>query len=65
MDSSSIAGMASSIANTQTDTAVGVAVLKKALDIQSQNAMQLIQSLPQPTPASNPPNLGNGVDTFA
>jgi hypothetical protein len=65
MDSSSIASMASSIASAQTDSAVGVAVLKKALDIQSQNAMQLLQALPQPAPASNPPNLGNRVDTFA
>jgi hypothetical protein len=35
-------------------------VLKKAIDIQEQSAMQLLQTLPQI--ASNPPNLGNSVD---
>ena len=43
--------------------AVGIAVLKKAIDMQAQGAAQLIQSLPQ-LPA-NPPHLGNHVNTFA
>lgn len=65
MDSSSIAGAVSGLANAQLSSAIGIAVLKKVLDIQAQNAMQLLQALPQPVPASNPPNLGQGVDTFA
>ena len=44
-----------------TGDAVAISVLKKALDIEAQGALQLIQALP----ATNPPNLGNGVDTFA
>ena len=43
--------------------AVGIAVLKKAIDMQVQGAAQLIQALPQ-LPA-NPPHLGNHVNTFA
>ena len=50
--------------HAQDGTAIGIAVLKKVLDIETQAAMQLIQSLPQPTPASNPPNLGQSLDTF-
>lgn len=65
MDTSSIASLSSGLASAQNNTAVGIAVLKKMLDIQEQSAMQLIAALPQPQSASNPPNLGNGVDTFA
>lgn len=65
MDSSSIASAISGLASAQTGTAANIAVLKKALDIQAQNAMQLLEALPQAAPANNPPNLGQGVDTFA
>ena len=40
----------------QNDTA-GIAVLKKAMDIQEQSAMQLIQSIPK-----LPDNLGQNVN---
>jgi hypothetical protein len=43
---------------------VQLAVLKKAMDIQAQGAMQLIQAAAQVIP-NNPPNLGNQVDVFA
>ena len=58
--------VSSSAAVSQADTgnAVSIAVLKKSLDIQAQNAAQLLQALPQPN-SSNPPNLGNDVNTFA
>ncbi|MDA0189116.1 MAG: YjfB family protein [Proteobacteria bacterium] len=49
---------------SQAGDAVAVTVLRKALDIQAQNARQLLEALPQPA-ASNPPNLGNRVDVFA
>ncbi|HTY02720.1 MAG TPA: YjfB family protein [Rhodocyclaceae bacterium] len=64
MDVSAIAAAASDMAQTQTADAVQIAVLKKALDIESQNAMQLIQAASQVI-YNNPPNLGNQVDTFA
>lgn len=63
MDITSTAGLSAVLSQTQTADAAGIAVLKKAMDIQAQTAMQLIQSLPQA--ASNPPNLGNSVDVRA
>ncbi len=46
--------------------AVGVTVLKKALDMQAQNAMALINALPQPPQAQNlPSHLGQNVNTKA
>lgn len=65
MDVSSTAGVSTSLAAAQGGTAIGILVLKKVLDIQAQSAMQLIAALPQPQQTGNPPNLGNGVDTFA
>ena len=40
-----------------------MAVLKKAMDISAQGAVQILEALP--APPSNPPHLGNRVDTFA
>lgn len=65
MDASSISGVSASLAGAQTGTDVGILVLKKVLDMQTQSAMQLIASLPELPQHNNPPNLGNGVDTFA
>lgn len=48
--------------------AVGMAVLKKAMDIQAQNAAALIAALPQPpqqSAANLPPNLGQNINTTA
>jgi hypothetical protein len=44
--------------------AAAIAVLKKAIDLQSQGAAQLLETLPA-APAANPPHLGNRLDTFA
>lgn len=63
MDITSMAGLSAVLSQGQTADAVGIQVLKKAMDIQAQTAMQLIQSLPPV--ASNPPNLGNNVDIRA
>jgi hypothetical protein len=57
--------IASAVAGGQTGTAVGTAMLRKVLDLQEQNAAQLLAALPQPVRYSNPPNLGQSVDTFA
>jgi hypothetical protein len=64
MDIGSSGSVTTAVNQASTGDAVAITVLKKALDIQAQTAMQLIQALPTPA-ASNPPNLGNGVDTFA
>lgn len=61
MDISSLAGAATEMvaANAQ----LGVAVLKKALDVEAQNAATLISALSQ---APNlPSHLGHSIDTGA
>jgi len=63
MDTISIAALASDISQTRTEGAVQLAVLKKAMAIEAQGAMQLVQAAVQATP-NNPPNLGNQVDVF-
>ncbi|WP_306603332.1 YjfB family protein [Azonexus sp.] len=60
MDVSAIASMATQIKQGETAQAVQFAVLKKAMEVEEQSAMQLLQTLP-----SNPSHLGNGVDTVA
>ena len=65
MDTNAIASLASDLSQTRTAGAVQIAVLKKAMDIEANGALQLLQALPAPMPVKNPPNLGNNVDTFA
>ena len=60
MDVSAIASLATEMSQNQTAQAVQIAVLKKAMDIEAQSAMQLLEAVP-----SNPPHLGNNVDLFA
>ncbi len=52
------------MSQARTVDAVQIAVLKKALDIQAQGAMQLVEAAAQVIP-NNPPNLGNHIDTSA
>ena len=66
MDVTGIAQLATSIADTGTRQAVGVAVLKKAQEIQSSTATALIEALPPVPSAPNlPSHLGNRVNTTA
>lgn len=53
MDVTGIAQLSSSIADTDTRQAVGIAVLKKAQDIQSSTASALVEALP---PVQSTPN---------
>ena len=64
MDTIGIAALASDMSQTGIQGAVQLAVLKKAMDIEAQGAMQLLEAAVQAMP-SNPPNLGNQVDVFA
>jgi len=64
MDVSAVALAATQMSQAGTANAVQLAVLRKALDIQAQAALQLIDAASQVT-RSNPPNLGNQIDTFA
>lgn len=63
MDISTLASVSSALSQAQTGDTVGTLVLKKAMDLQAQSAMQLLEALPQVP--SNPPNLGNSVDVRA
>ena len=54
------------MAETGTRQAVGMAVLKKAQDIQSSTATALIEALPPVPAAPNlPSHLGNRINTTA
>lgn len=47
---------------------VGMAVLKKAIDIEAQSSMALIDAIPQPpqqSAANLPPNLGQNINVTA
>ncbi|TCT22143.1 YjfB family protein [Thiobaca trueperi] len=64
---SSTAGLtqlATSLSQNKLEGAVGVAVLKKAIDIQEQSAMQLIQSLPSATQGL-PAHVGTKLNVTA
>jgi len=59
MDVSSVSSLASTLAQAKIGDAVGILVLKKAMAIEAQSALQLLQGLPRT--ASNPPNLGASI----
>lgn len=63
MDVSGMGSVSSAMTQEQTGVAAAMLVLKKAIDIEANNATQLLQTLPQVS--SNPPNLGNSVDIRA
>ena len=59
-----VANLAADLARQRTGQAVGIAVLKKALDAQAKGALALIEALPH-APPNLPPNLGQSVNTTA
>ncbi len=64
--SQSIVNTASAVTNAKTSNAVGVAVLKKAMDTQETAAATLLQALPSPQPAlASSGTLGTQVNAFA
>ena len=63
MDVTGIAQTATTIADTGTKQAVGIAVLKKAQDIAASSASALIEAIP-PVP-NLPAHLGNNINTTA
>jgi hypothetical protein len=63
MDVNGIAKLATSMAETGTSQAIDIAMLKKAQDIQTSTATQLLDALP---PVQNlPAHLGNTINTKA
>ncbi len=63
MDILSVGSLTSALTQATTSDAVNTLVLRKAMDIQAQTALQLLQAVPQLP--SNPPNLGNTIDIKA
>jgi hypothetical protein len=66
MDVMGIAKLATSIADTGTRQDVGIAMLKKAQDLQASTATQLLDAVQSASPAPNlPAHLGKHVNTTA
>jgi hypothetical protein len=66
MDVSSIAKAASTIADTGTKQEVDIAVQKRAEDIATATATQLIDAIKSPPPAQSlPDHLGQTINTTA
>lgn len=63
MDLSGIGSLSTALSQSQTGDAVSTLVLKKAMQIQEESALQLLQALPQPP--SNPAHLGQNIDVKA
>ena len=66
MDVNTVAKLASSVAETGIKQDVGLAVLKRAQQIQSSTASQLINAVQSPPTVQNlPAHLGNTINTTA
>ena len=63
---SSIASLSVSMAQTRTEQAVGVTVLRKALDIEASTFATLLEAVAPAQVSSNlPPHLGQNINTTA
>lgn len=59
--------ISAAITQNASDT-VGLSVLKKAINIEAQNAISLMNAIPQPpqqSAANPPPHLGKNINTMA
>ncbi|SEF82656.1 YjfB family protein [Nitrosomonas ureae] len=67
MDVTGIARIATEMANFNTKEAVGIAVLKKAMDINAASALALIEAIPDNSQSAPnlPLNLGRNINTTA
>jgi hypothetical protein len=63
METNAIASLATEMATTRTQQAAQIAVLKKAMEMQGQGAIQLVTAATQGY--NNPPHLGNTIDVTA
>jgi hypothetical protein len=60
MDVTSIASLATNLSAAKTEQEVGIAVLKKAMDVESAGAIALINAIP--SAANLPANLGQNIN---
>jgi hypothetical protein len=67
MDVSSIARVATTMADVGVSQEVSIAVLKKALDVSKESATALIEAIPNSSAnvPNLPPNLGRNINTTA
>lgn len=65
MNISSVAAAVSTQSQTAVQGQAQLLVMKKAMDLQEANALQLLQALPQPVQAATGSSLGTVVNTFA
>lgn len=66
MNVSAIGSLSTNLSTAKTDQAIGIAVLKKALDSETSTASALLDALPKvPTTSNLPPNLGRTINTTA
>jgi len=63
MDTSAIASLATQMSTARTQQAAQIAVLKKAMELQGQGAIQLLMAATQNY--NNPAHLGKHIDTQA
>jgi hypothetical protein len=64
METSSIAALATEMATVRTQQAAQIAVLKKAMELQEQGALQLLMAATQQG-YNSPPHLGQNIDVQA
>jgi hypothetical protein len=64
MEISSVSALTAGMGASGAPDIVQLTVLRKAMDIKAQGALQLIQAASNIIP-SRPPNLGNNIDTIA
>jgi hypothetical protein len=65
MDAIGIANLATGLTAASLSDQAGVAVLKKALDIQATNAAALVEAMPAVPSVNLPAHLGRNIDTTA
>ena len=66
MSDSSIGSLSTNLSSAKTDQAIGIAVLKRALDNETSTASALLDALPPvPTTSNLPSNLGRNINTTA
>lgn len=65
MNVSGIANLATSMAAERTSQDVGIAVMKKALEVQSSGALALLNAIPAMPAANLPAHLGQNINTTA
>lgn len=65
MEVNTIASLATNMQQAKTSQDISIAVLKKALDAQSTNALALLEALPPVTASTLPAHLGQNINTTA